>query len=207
MSAGFAAIFNQPVGGSVEFAITGDPTTVLVDVPYSYTFGRVGGSPPVDWSASGLPGGLSIDEDTGEVSGIVGSLGMSIFGPDVVYMLVGVARSGIEFPVVGGDSFTTTISESGTLPPGVSATTATISGYKTRVFSGTVPNPDFGLDGPSGTVYVLAGVNRTWSRFVAYGGDQASMSVQVTSGTLPPGLAANELTESGSTVLKIEGTP
>lgn len=205
MSAGFAAIFNQPVGGPVEFAITGDPTHLLANIPYSFTFGQVGGVPPISWSASGLPVGLNINDSTGEVSGVVGGSGMTISGANQVYVLVGVYRDNIEFLAVGGDMASTTFSETGSPPPGFTAATETIGFYKARVFSGAVASPDFGFSGFEGQVYVLAGVNRVWWKGVSYGGDQVSMDITVTSGTLPPGLAANQGIEGGSTVLKIEG--
>ncbi len=38
-------------------------------VPYSATALAVGGTPPLSWSAEGLPEGLSIDSETGQISG------------------------------------------------------------------------------------------------------------------------------------------
>jgi alpha-tubulin suppressor-like RCC1 family protein len=40
-----------------------------VGIPYSQTLGAAGGTPPLAWSASGLPGGLSINSASGVISG------------------------------------------------------------------------------------------------------------------------------------------
>ena len=47
--------------------------------PYSYQLSAAGGIAPYSWSANGLPTGLSIDPDTGIVSGTVGAAGSISF--------------------------------------------------------------------------------------------------------------------------------
>lgn len=49
---------------------------VRQNVEYSFTPKAIGGTPPYTWSATGLPSGLNINQQTGVISGNVGSLSL-----------------------------------------------------------------------------------------------------------------------------------
>ena len=65
---------------SRTFAITINPSALLITsstqlpagttgAAYSFTLAAIGGVPPYTWSANGLPDGLELDSNTGEISG------------------------------------------------------------------------------------------------------------------------------------------
>jgi alpha-tubulin suppressor-like RCC1 family protein len=49
-----------------------------VGIPYVLAAAAVGGDPPLHWSATGLPSGLSIDSASGQISGIPTTAGTSV---------------------------------------------------------------------------------------------------------------------------------
>jgi hypothetical protein len=72
--------------GSTPLAISNAPPAGIVGVPYDFTFTATGGTPPYDWSASGLPSGLALDMNTGRLSGIpttAGSFSTSVTVTDL----------------------------------------------------------------------------------------------------------------------------
>lgn len=67
------SIFISTLGSSSEHE-TSTALKVRQNTAYSFRPSAIGGFPPYEWSASGLPTGLKIDKVTGEISGNVGRL-------------------------------------------------------------------------------------------------------------------------------------
>jgi len=60
---------------AAALAIGACPPAGTVDTAYSYTMTATGGAQPYTWSATGLPAGLSIDPNTGKISGTPTTVG------------------------------------------------------------------------------------------------------------------------------------
>ncbi len=140
--------FPLNIANALNITNTGSMPTGDANVPYSYTFNATGGYPPYTWSlgsSSGAPG-LSLNPQTGVLSGIPGVAGSFSYAPQVTDSLGNsfTLPRVLSLTIVSGPSITST----SPLPPGIQgvaysfnfAATGGTPPYTWSFFSGTLPS-------------------------------------------------------------------
>ena len=156
-----------------DFASAPPPTitTAALDdgtllVPYAQTVGAAGGTPPYTWAiASGaLPAGLTLNEDTGAISGGPSQVGTWSFTVRVTDAALQSATKTLSIGVAEPLEITTTVLSGGVVGSAYSSSVAAKGGsipYGWSIVSGSLP-PGLTLD-PAGSIAGTPTTAGTWT--------------------------------------------
>jgi Putative Ig domain len=113
------------VSASTPFTVIGSLTIVTTSLPsttagtaYSATLTGKGGTPPYTWSASGIPGGLSLNPATGVLSGVPQSGGTFVLSVTLQDAAKATANAQFQLVVATPPPPPVSIAPSSNLPPG-----------------------------------------------------------------------------------------
>lgn len=202
---------NQPLSITIVAGVTvssGGLGSGVVGIAYSGSLSASGGTPPYTWSITqgALPGGLSLNSTTGQITGTPTTAGTFSFTAQARDVSGSIASGAFSISVAAGVSITTGSLAGGVVGVAYSATLAAVGGtgsYTWSVGGGALP-PGVSLDAATGQITgtpTAAGTYAFTAQVRDSSGGTASkpLSIAVSS--------ALSVTSSGSFSSGVVGTP